>query len=68
VRVRIHRARKEIENKYIDSINYCYENKEIEGERHYNACHLSVTNLTTICERFETFVLTANKYLTFNGN
>jgi len=48
-------ACKEIEINYIDAINYCYENKEIEGERHSNACHLSVTNLTSICERFETF-------------
>jgi len=53
---------------YIDSINYCYENKEIEGERQSYTYHLSVTNLTLICERFETFARTVNKYLAFNGN
>ena len=49
-------------------MNYCYENKEIVGERHSNACHLSFTNLTSICGRFETFAEKLNKHLPFNGN
>ena len=53
---------------HIDPINYCNENKDIVGERHSNAHHLPATNLTSICERFETFVRTKNKYLAFNGN
>ena len=42
--------------------------KEIAGERHSNACQLSVRNLSSICERFETFAQTINKHLAFNGN
>ena len=34
---------------YIDPINYCYENKEIGGERHSNACHLLVFLFSVLC-------------------
>ena len=54
--------------KYINPIHYCYENKEIAGKRHSKECHLSATNLTLICEIFETFAPTINKHLGFNIN
>ena len=61
-------GRKNVLKYYIDPINYCYENKEIAGEGHTIACHLSVMNLTSICERFETFARTTNKHPAFKGN
>ena len=68
MRVRVPGACKKNHYNDILTINYYYENKEIAGDSHSNVCHLSVTNLTSVCDRIEALAQTINKHLAFNGN